>query len=170
MIGRNSTDSSLASFKLRIIAAIISCIAKSLKMCENLHVRPGNCSLNCLPIVNSKLKQKSISLTNKGLLCFILLNVIFIAQKLKTAGTTSSKLSDRSLIVPEEDNIALNTKDVLLYNIHAALLKQFHTYLPLCLYHKNIFFQKFITNHEQGRQNLMGSKPDSDIGTPTENS
>ena len=83
----------------------------------------------------------------------MLLNEFFIPQKLKTAGTPSSKLSDRSVIVPEEDNFALNITDVLLNNTHAALLKQFHPYLHLRLYHENKFFQKFFANHDQGRQN-----------------
>ena len=125
VIGRNFTDSSLASFKLRIVAAIISCFAKSLKICKNSHVRSESCSLNCLPIDNSK------SFTDKALLYFIMLNESFIPQKLKTVGTSSTKLSDPLVIVREEHNIALKFEDELFNNDHAASLKWYEANLSL---------------------------------------
>ena len=60
-----------------------------------------------------------------------MLNENFIPQKLKTAGTSSSKSSDRLVIVPEENNIVLNFKDDFLNNDRAALLKRYKENLSL---------------------------------------
>ena len=60
-----------------------------------------------------------------------MLNESFIRQKLKTAGTPSSKISDYLVIVPEEYNIALIIKDDLLNNDHAALLKRYKANMSL---------------------------------------
>ena len=60
-----------------------------------------------------------------------MLNGNFIPQKLKTAGTPSSKSSDLLVIVPEDHNIVLNFKDDFLNNDHAALLKRYREKLSL---------------------------------------
>ena len=49
VIGRIPTNSFLASFSLKIIAAMISRIAKSIKFCNYSHVRRENCTSNCIP-------------------------------------------------------------------------------------------------------------------------
>ena len=54
VIGQNRLNSSLALLNLKIIAAIISCIAQSIKICHNHHYRTENCTKNCQPVDNSK--------------------------------------------------------------------------------------------------------------------
>ena len=109
MIGRIRIDSSVASFNLRITAAITSSI----------------------PLDNSLFDYKSISFSNKALLFFIMLNDSFLPKRLNTTGTSSSKLSDPLVIVPEKHNIALNFKDGLLNNDHLNLMKRFKASLSL---------------------------------------
>ena len=46
VIGRNRLNSSLALLRLKIIAAIISCIAQSIKFCHNHHSRTEICTTN----------------------------------------------------------------------------------------------------------------------------
>ena len=60
-----------------------------------------------------------------------MLNESFIPQKLKTVGTSSTKLSDPLVVVPEEHNIALKFKDELTNNDHAASLKWYKANLSL---------------------------------------
>ena len=47
VIGQNRLNSSLALLNLKIIAATISCIARSIKICHNHHSRTENCTTNC---------------------------------------------------------------------------------------------------------------------------
>ena len=42
MLGQSFPDSTLAKFKLRIIVAIISCIARSIKTCDTSYIRSEN--------------------------------------------------------------------------------------------------------------------------------
>ena len=46
VIGQNRLNSSLALLNLKIIAAIISCIAQSIKFCHNHHSRTEICTTN----------------------------------------------------------------------------------------------------------------------------
>ena len=78
VIGQNRLTSSLALLNLKIIAAIISCIARSIKICHNHHSRKENCTTNCQPVDNSKFNFKSFTFTDKVLLHFILENRQFI--------------------------------------------------------------------------------------------
>ena len=54
VIGQNRLNSSLALLILKIIAAIISCISRSIKICHNHHSRTENCTTNWQPVNNSK--------------------------------------------------------------------------------------------------------------------
>ena len=58
VIGQNQLNSSLALFNLKIIAAIISCIARSIKLCHNNHTRTEKCNSICQPVDNSKFNFK----------------------------------------------------------------------------------------------------------------
>ena len=71
VIGQNLLNSSFALFNLKIIAAIISCIARSIKICHNHHTRTENCTSNCQPIDNLKFNFKRITFTDKVLLHFL---------------------------------------------------------------------------------------------------
>ena len=72
LTGRNLTDSPIASFNHRIIASIISCIAKSIKSCNYSHVRSENCKPNCLSFNNSNFNYKSNTFSVKAVLHFIM--------------------------------------------------------------------------------------------------
>ena len=113
-------DSSLASFHLRIIAAITSCIPLNILLFNN----------------------KGISFLIKALLYFIKLNESVLPKILNTTGTSSTNFSDtlvivpnwsakRSVPVPEEHNIALKFKEDLLNNDHFNLLKRYKANLSL---------------------------------------
>ena len=78
VIGQNQLNSSLALFNLKIIAAIISCIAWSIKLCHKNHTRTGNCTSICQPVDNSKFNFKSFTFAEKVLLHFRLENRQFL--------------------------------------------------------------------------------------------
>ena len=74
VIGQNVLNSSLVFFNLKIIAAIISCIARSIKICHNYHSRTENCTSNCLPIVTRNSILKALPLRTMS--CYILYSEI----------------------------------------------------------------------------------------------
>ena len=81
VIGQNQLKSSLALLNLKIIAATISCIAQSIKICHNNHSRTENCTTICQPVDNSKFNFKRITFSDKVLLHFLLLDRHFIPGK-----------------------------------------------------------------------------------------
>ena len=121
MIGQNRLNSSLALLNLNIIAAIISCIAQSIKICLNHHYRTENCTTNCQPVDKSKFNFKSITFTDKVLLHFLLENRQFIPSSKKRLELPMNKENEPLLIIPEEHNIALNFRDDRLSPDHADL-------------------------------------------------
>ena len=70
VMGQNTSKSSLANFKLKIIVAILSCIAQSKKICDNSHIRGENCTSKCLPIEKAKFNFRFF-FSDKVLLHFI---------------------------------------------------------------------------------------------------
>ena len=131
MIGQNRLNSSLALLKLKIIAAIISCIAQSIKICHNQHSRTENCTTNCQPVDNSKLNFKSITFTDKVLLHFLLLNRQFIPSSKKRLELPMDKVNEPLLIIPEEHNIALKFRDDRLPPDPADLVRRYKADLNL---------------------------------------
>ena len=107
VIGQNLTDSPLAAFNLRIIAAIISFSVKSLKIRNYSHVRSENCISFCLPLANSKFNNENISISDEALIFFKKLNGNFFQKVSNITGTISSKCSDPLVIILEEHKIAL---------------------------------------------------------------
>ena len=114
VIGQNLPNNSLANFKLRIIVAIISCIAGSMKICDNSLNRTENCTSKCTPFDNSKFSFKSNTFSDKVLLHFHLKIEQFLHLKRKSDVTNMEKITGPSLILPKEHNIALKIKDDLL--------------------------------------------------------
>ena len=131
MIGQNRLNSSLALLNLKIIAAIISCIAQSIKTCHNNHSRTENCTTICHPVDNSKFNFKSITFSDKVLLHFLLLNRHFIPSSKKKPELPIDKVNEPLLIIPEEHNIALKFRDDRLPLDHADLLKRYKADLNL---------------------------------------
>ena len=131
VIGRNLLNSSLAYFDLEIIVGIISCIARSMKICHNYHARTENCTSNCLSIDNSKLNFKSITFTDKVLLHFILENRQFLRSSKKRLDFPMDKFTEPLSIIPEEHNIALKFRDDRLSTDHANLVKRYKSDLNL---------------------------------------
>ena len=70
--GQNRLNSSLALLNLKSIAAIISCIAQSINICQNQHSLTENCTTNCQPVDNAKFNFKSITFSDKVLLHFFI--------------------------------------------------------------------------------------------------
>ena len=64
VIGQNQLNSS--SLNLKFIAAIISCIAQSIKICHNNHSRTKNCTTICQPVDNSKFNFKVLPFRTKS--------------------------------------------------------------------------------------------------------
>ena len=131
MIGQNQLNSSLALLNLKIIAAIISCIAQSIKICHNNHSRTENCTTNCQPVDNSKFNFKSITFSDKVLLHFLLLNRHLIPPNKKKQELPMDKVNDPLLIIPEAHNIALKFRDDRLPPDHADLLRRYKADLNL---------------------------------------
>ena len=65
LIGQNFPNSSLANFKHRIFVAIVSCIARSIKICDNSHNRTENCTSKCIPIDFEKELLRALPLRTK---------------------------------------------------------------------------------------------------------
>ena len=131
VIGQNLLNSSLALFNLKIIAAIIFCIARSIKVCHNYHTRTKNCTSNCQPIDNSKFNFKSITFTDKVLFHFLLENRQFLPSSKKRLGFPREKVTESLLIIPKEYNIALKFRDDRLSPDHAYLLRRYKSDLNL---------------------------------------
>ena len=131
MIGQNFFNSSLVFFNIKVIAAIISCIARSIKIGHNYHTRTENCTSNCLPIHNSKFNFKSITFTDKVLLYFILENRQFLPSSKKRLDFPMNKFTEPLLIIPEEQNIALKFRDDRLSPDHASLVRRYKSDLNL---------------------------------------
>ena len=131
VISQNWLNSSLALLNLKIIAAIIYCIARSIKSCHNHHSRTKNCTTNCQPVDNSKLNFKSITFTDKVLLPFILENRQFIPSSKKQQEFPMDKVNEPLLIIPEEHNIALKFRNDQLSPDHADLVRRYKADLNL---------------------------------------
>ena len=131
VIGQNWLKSSLALLNLKIIAAIISCIAQSIKICHNQHSRTENCTTNCQPVDHSKFNFKSITFTDNFLLHFLLLNRQFIPSSKKRLELPMDKVNEPLLIIPEEHNIALKLRDDRLQPDHADLVRRYKAALNL---------------------------------------
>ena len=96
VIGQNQLYSSLALLNLKNIAAIISCITHSIKICHNNHSRTENCTTIFQPVDNSKFNFKSITFSDKVLLHFLLLNRHFIPSNKKKTRTPNGQ-SEKTL-------------------------------------------------------------------------
>ena len=131
VIGQNRFNSSLALLNLKIIAAIISCIAQSIKVCHNQHSRTENCTTICQPVDNSKFNFKSITFSDKVHLHFLLLNRHFIPSSKKQPELPMVKVNEPLLIIPEEHNIALKFRDDRLPPDHADLVRRYKADLNL---------------------------------------
>ena len=131
VIGQNRLNSSLALLNLKIIAAIISCIAQSIKICHNQHSRTANCTTNCQPVDNLKFHFKSITFSDKVLLHFLLLNRQLIPSSKKRIELPMDKVNEPLLIIPEEHNIALKFRDNQLPPDHADLVRRYKADLNL---------------------------------------
>ena len=131
VIGQNQLNSSLVLLNLKIIAAIISCIAQSIKICHNNHSRTENCTTNCQPVDNSKFNFKRITFSDKVLLHFLLLNRHLIPPNKKKQELPMDKVIEPLLIIPEEHNIALKFTDDRLPPDHADLLRRYKADLNL---------------------------------------
>ena len=131
VIDQNWLNSSLALLNLKIIAAIISCIAQSIKICHNHNSRTKNCTTNCLPVDNSKFNFKSITCTDKFLLHFLLVNRQFIPSSKKRLELPMDKVNEPLLIIPEKHNIALKYRDDRLSPDHADLVRAYKADLIL---------------------------------------
>ena len=131
VIGQNRLNNSLALLNLKIIAAIISYIARSIKFCHNHHSRTLNCTTNCQPVDNSKFNFKSITFTDKVLLHFIIKNRQFIPSSKKQREFPMDKMNEPLLIIPEEHNIALKIRDERLSPDHADLVRRYNAALNL---------------------------------------
>ena len=109
VIGQDFSNRSLANFKLKIIVAIISCIARSLKICDNSHTRSENCTSKCLPIENSKFNFESITFFGQSpFTVFKNIYKHFSPQfKMKLVIAKMEDITSPSIIIPEEHNIAL---------------------------------------------------------------
>ena len=70
VIGQNRLNSFLALLNLKIIAAIIYCIAQSIKICHNNHSRTENCTTICQPVDNSNFFFKVLPFRTKSFYIF----------------------------------------------------------------------------------------------------
>ena len=131
VIGQNRLNSSLALLNLKMIAAIISCIARSIKICHNHHSWTENCTTNCQPVDISIFNFKRITFTDKVLLHFILENRQFIPCSKKQLEFSMDKVNEPLLIIPEEHNIALKFRDDLFSPDHADLVRRYKVDLNL---------------------------------------
>ena len=131
VIGQNRLNSSLALLNLNIIAAIIFCIAQSIKFCHNQHSWTEICTTICQPVDNLKFNFKSITFSDKVLLHFLILNRHFIPSSKKQPELPMDKVNETLLIIPEEHNIALKFRDDRLPPDHADLLRRYKAELNL---------------------------------------
>ena len=93
----------LAYLNLKIIAAIISCIAQSTKVCNNCHFGAENCFSERLPLENSKYSYRGNIFSDKVLLKFFIKNKHLIPQNKKFVATKKlDKLTGPLLVIPEE--------------------------------------------------------------------
>ena len=127
VIGQELSNSYLVSFNLMIIVAFISCITRSIKICDHSHTWTEN----CLPIDNSKFNFKSITFSDKVLLHFILENRQLLPYSKKRSNFPMDKLTELLLIIPEERNIALKFRDDRLPTEHANLVMRYKSDLNL---------------------------------------
>ena len=131
VIGQNRLNSSLALLNLKIIAAIISCIAQSIKICHNNHSRTKNCTTICQPVDNSKFNFRSITFSDNVLLHFLVLNRHSIPSSKKKPELPMDKVNEPLLIIPEEHNIFLKFRGDRLPPDHADLLRRYKADLNL---------------------------------------
>ena len=131
VVGQNRLNSSLALLNLKIITAIISCIARSINFCYNHHSRTENCTTNCQPVDNSKFHFKSVTLIDKVLLHFLLENRQFIPSSKKRLELPIDKVNEPLLIIPEEHIIAIKFRDDRRSPDHADLLRRYKADLNL---------------------------------------
>ena len=131
VIGQNRLNSFLAFFNLKIIAAIISCIAQSIKICHNQHSRTENCTTNCQPVDKLKVNFKINTVSDKVLLHFLLLNRQLIPSSKKRIELLMDKVNEPLLIIPEEHNIALKFRDDRLPPAHTDLVRRYKVDLNL---------------------------------------
>ena len=131
VIGQNWLKRSLALFNLKIVAAIISCIARSIKICHNNHTRTENCTSKCQPVDNSKFNFKSITFTDKVLLHFIIEKRQFLPSSKIRQEFPMDKVNEPLLINPDEHNIVLKFRHDRLSPDQADLVRRFKTDLNL---------------------------------------
>ena len=159
VIGQNRLNSSLALLNLKIIAAIISCIAQSIKICHNQHSRTENCTSNCQAVDNSKFNFKSITFSDKVLLHFLFLNRQLKPSSKKRIKFPMDKVNEPLLIIPEELNIALKFRDDRLPPDHADLVKRYKADLNLPISPirpEKPLLKEIASDYDQGRQGAVG--------------
>ena len=115
-----------------MIVAIISCIARSMKISDNAHLRAENCSSKCLLLEDSKYIYRSIVFSDKVLLHIFIKNKHLITQNNKIFEMKKMEdITGPRLIIPEERNISLKLKKDQIPDDHANLLKRFKAHLTL---------------------------------------
>ena len=131
VIGQNQSKRSLALINLKIIAAIISCIARLIKICHNNHTRTKNCTSNCQPVDNSKFNLKIITFTDQVLLHFILENRQFLPSSKKRLEFPIVKLVNPYWSSPNNMKSLSNSEMTDFHRDHANLVRRYKADLNL---------------------------------------